>query len=120
MQTVWGVADERMIVPHVGEKGMKYGLRFADELVYAPMVSNFLVYVTCCMSTSGTLNEHHFLCMLKGIFYPSTFCLPDDQVLMEGQPQPIVLQEDVFDEVHWAAEQVSDCMKCVCMCVIVN
>ena len=57
---------------------------------------------------SGTPNDHHFLFLLKGIFYPSTFCLPDDQVLMEGQPQPIVLQEDVFDEVHWAAEQVSD------------
>ena len=52
MQTVWGVADETIIVSHVGAKGMKYRLRFADELVYAPMVGNFLNYIARCLCVS--------------------------------------------------------------------
>ena len=62
MQTVWGVADEMIAVPYVGAKGMKYRLRFADELVYAPMVGNFLIYVAHYLTIRGT-NVHCFLCM---------------------------------------------------------
>lgn len=33
---------------------------------------------------------------------------------MEGQSPPTVLQEDVFDEVHWATEQVKITMRMLC------
>ena len=39
--TVWGVAEEEVIIPYLGQGGMKFNVNFADELVYAPMVSKY-------------------------------------------------------------------------------
>ena len=45
------------------------------------------------------------------MFYPSTFCLPDDHQLMFGQPIQGALAEDIFDEAHWTSEQVHTARK---------
>ena len=38
--TIWGVAEEEIIVPYRGQGGSKFRIHFADELVYAPMVGS--------------------------------------------------------------------------------
>ena len=40
-----------------------------------------------------------------GVFYPSTFCLPDRSPLMFGQCPPPPDPEDLFDEGHWLDSQ---------------
>ncbi|KAL5473103.1 hypothetical protein EMCRGX_G027548 [Ephydatia muelleri] len=40
-----------------------------------------------------------------GVFYPSTFCLPDRSPLMFGQVPPPPDPEDLFDEGHWLDSQ---------------
>ena len=37
--TIWGVAEEEVIIPYKGVGGCKFRIHFADELVYTPMVS---------------------------------------------------------------------------------
>ena len=43
--TVWGVAEEEVIIPYLGQGGMKFNVHFADELVYAPMVNKYYNYI---------------------------------------------------------------------------
>lgn len=40
-----------------------------------------------------------------GVFYPSTFCLPDRGPLMFGQSAQSPDPEDLFDECHWLDSQ---------------
>ena len=93
---MWGIAEEQLIVPYMGVGGVKYKVWFADELVYAPMVSGWGL---CCY--------HDIVDCLQGVFHPATFCLQDDQQLMTGQPTQTALLEDIFDETNWTSEQVS-------------
>lgn len=74
--TVWGVAEEEVIVPHAGKGGVKFSIHFADELVYAPM----------------------------SVYEPEVFINKDNE-LMRGQENQLVLPEDIYDEVNWGSEQ---------------
>ena len=76
--------------------GVKYNVWFADELVYAPMVSRRRL-CCCCLRVC-----------VQGVFYPDTFSLHhNEQQLMAGQTTQNALLEDIFDETHWTSEQVS-------------
>ena len=41
--TIWGVAEEEVIIPYKGAGGLKFRIHVADELVYTPMVRDTCV-----------------------------------------------------------------------------
>ena len=75
--TLWGAGEHQFSVMSPSPKILlDYNIKMADEAIHAPM----------------------------GVFFPSTFCLPDNCVLMVGQDVPSADREDIYDEGNWATE----------------
>ena len=82
--TLWGAGEHQFSVMSPSPKILlDYNIKMADEAIHAPM----------------------------GVFFPSTFCLPDNCVLMVGQDVPSADREDIYDEGNWATEGQSQQVK---------